>query len=155
MSCAGGACNPSSNFPSPNDRIHGNGHDMTNRPREGRRPTFFSRRIAHVSNRAVDIAQSPTSISLRETAIVLLVLYGLYRGYFATAQVYNLVAHQRVGVTMCFNSTLAMCLRETFWRIFGVGFNWTTEVLPWACVAIVTVFFGEEVIGGLKKKLKG
>jgi len=148
MSCCGG-CTPASHFPSPRDRDHPRGTAFNNQRRQARRPTFFSNRLRHVSA----LAQNPSTITLREFAAVVFFLFALYRGFSAGARAHDLLARQDVG-RVCAGRTALRCLQAHIFYLISIGFDWATEVVPWALVTVVLVFFGEEGIKMARGKTK-
>lgn len=145
----GGSCSPAAHFPDPNSRSSGGRRAIDNRGREPRRPTFFSRRLNHVSA----VLQDPASMTLREFGILVFTLYALYRAFFAAGRTYDLLARQPVA-RICPRHTAMQCLRLYGWLGIGVGYDWAADVVPWAIVAVVLVFLGEEVLRATRTKLK-
>ncbi len=149
MSQYGASCNPSSHFPDPNRRIEGAGRAIAPNRRVPRHPTFFSRRLYRVSN----ILQNPTTITLREFAILVLALFALYRGFVSGKRMYEILARQDVGL-VCGGRTAMQCLWLHLWMCFWLGYEWASQIVPWIFVAAVLVFFGDEVLWAARRKLR-
>jgi hypothetical protein len=149
MSAYGACCTPASHFPKPDDRDHRRGTAFNNNQREARRPTFFSNRLRHVSA----LVQNPTTITFREFVAVVFFLFALYRGFSAGARTHDLLSRQDVS-RVCPSMTALQCLWVHILYLFGIGYDWAAEVVPWALIAAVLVFFGEEGIKMAKGKTK-
>jgi len=149
MSAYGACCTPASHFPKPGDRDPQRGTSFNNNRREARRPTFFSNRLRHASA----LVQNPSTISLREFVAVVFFLFALYRGFHAGARAHDLLSRQDVGL-VCRGATALRCLWVHILYLFGIGFDWAAEVVPWGLVAVVLVFFGEEGIKMARGKAK-
>jgi len=147
MSCGG--CSAASHFPNPGDRDHQRGTAFNTHRREARRPTFFSNRLRYASA----LIQNPTTASFREFAAVLFLIFALYRGYFSGAEAHRLLARTDVAL-LCSGNTALSCLSRYIGLLVGIGWDWASEVVPWAFVAAVVVFFGEEGIRMIKGKVQ-
>ncbi|KAK3988808.1 hypothetical protein QBC44DRAFT_381994 [Cladorrhinum sp. PSN332] len=152
MSCVTGACpyrEPSAGGP---HGIRPDGsylqNDNLGRDRAPRRRTYFNQTIHEISVRF----QYPDLISFREAVLAIVVLYATFKGVFAGMQVYDLLFVREVS-SMCRGLSAMGCVWVYFTRyLFGVVLNWGSEVVPWAMLAAVFTFFGEEVLRKMKTK---
>ncbi|TLD33347.1 hypothetical protein PspLS_01518 [Pyricularia sp. CBS 133598] len=151
MSCGGGGCGAQSLFPNPNNRGSSGGAYRVTDPRAAsavRRPTYFNPTLHRVSV----VAQNPTTISLREFGILLVVLFALYKGFFVAASADRLLRLEPV-VSVCPRDAALPCVWRYLQLLFGMfAYRWVGVVVPWAFVAAVAVFFGEEALGMLRGK---
>ncbi len=143
MSCCSDS-NPAAHFPNPNDRRGGRPEPFngTALRRQGmkRHPRFFSERV----QRASDIVQQPSSITLRELAMAAVVLYALYQAYFTSDRMYTILGRRNVG-QVCAGATAMQCLRLHLWQLFWLAAEWAGSVVKWLLVGVVAAFIGEEI----------
>ncbi|TLS21007.1 uncharacterized protein PpBr36_10802 [Pyricularia pennisetigena] len=150
MSCSGGGCGPQSLFPNPNQRGSSGAAYQVTGPRAAapvaRRPTYFNPTLHRISV----IAQNPTAISPRELGVLSIVLLALYKGFFVAASADRLLRLEPV-VAVCPLDAALPCVWRYLRILFGLfAYRWLGDVLPWAFVAAVAVFFGEEALGMLR-----
>jgi len=147
MSC-GPCCSPTP--PVPKDFRHAPNPDavQTAKPRPPRRRTFFNRTLHDVSLKA----QYPSLLTFRDIITVLWVVYAVYHLSFAVRQTCWLLFSQPVGQACPSYGygagySLVGCMWYAYrYQLVGAVYAWLAAVIPWAIVAVVTVFFGEEVI---------
>ncbi|KAI6348468.1 hypothetical protein MCOR25_010792 [Pyricularia grisea] len=150
MSCSGGICGGAQgHFPDPNKRGSTGGAYRVTDPRAAsavRRPTYFNPTLHRISV----VAQNPTTISLREFGTLLVFLFALYKGFFVAASADRLLRLEPV-VSVCPYHAALPCVWRYLQLLFGLfAYRWAGAVVPWACVAAVAVFFGEEALGMLR-----
>lgn len=141
-------CTPQANFPRPTDRHEAGRSFHVSAPNRNpqRRPTFFSRRV----QRASYLMQNPTHITFREFVIVVLAIYAIYRCVEAGSQLRRLLTQLPV-TDVCYirGQSGLSCLYSYMWQVFSVLLGWGKVVVPWAFIAAVVVFFGEEAMSRL------
>ncbi|KAH8844522.1 hypothetical protein MCOR27_007455 [Pyricularia oryzae] len=149
MSCGGGGCGAQSLFPDPNNRGTTGGAYRVTDPRAApaaRRPTYFNPTLHRVSV----VAQNPTAISLRELGVLAVVLLALYKGFPVAASADRLLRLEPVA-SVCPRAAAVPCAWRYLQLLFGLlAYRWAGAVVPWALVAAVAVFFGEEALGMLR-----
>ncbi|KAK4166970.1 hypothetical protein QBC43DRAFT_312715 [Cladorrhinum sp. PSN259] len=152
MSCGTGACCPREGGPGGPHNIRPDPsflqNDNLGRDRAPRRRTYFNQTVHEISVRL----QYPDLISFREAVLAIVVLYTMYRGVFAGMKVYSILFERDISI-MCRGVSAMGCVWWVLTRyLFPVFIGWGSETVPWAILAAVFTFFGEEVLRKLKTK---
>ncbi|KAK3321750.1 hypothetical protein B0H66DRAFT_180439 [Apodospora peruviana] len=128
---------------------------INRRPQDvaARRPTFFNETLHFASYKV----QNPDTWTFREIVFALWGIYAfVWRGYWTTSSVYSLLFREPMS-RACYNHSFVSCVATQMWRLVAniLFMGWGSRVMPWALVAGLIVFFGEEVGRWRRTSAKG
>ncbi|KAK4211990.1 hypothetical protein QBC37DRAFT_202816 [Rhypophila decipiens] len=110
-----------------------------------RRPTYHNPTLRSISYKA----QNPSSITFRDVVILLFCVYAFgWQGYLTAQKIYALGFVYPVE-RVCSKLSVGGCLWASTWMVVVdiLGRGWAAAVVPWAFVAALGVFVGEELLG--------
>ncbi|KAK0724607.1 hypothetical protein B0H67DRAFT_109190 [Lasiosphaeris hirsuta] len=112
-----------------------------------RRPAFYNSVLYEISFKI----QNPDLITFRDTVAAILAVYYGYRGFLAVCAVHKLLLRDPMH-KVCFGKSALGCLWKLMWMLMYILGGWIGHVIPWVLLAVLVVFFGEEVIRYLRRR---